>query len=175
MNTENIETLISADTLTARIAELGEEITRAYEGKDLVCVGVLKGSVPFIADLIRQIRLPLAVDYLGLSSYGGGTQSSGVVRITSDLSKPIEGKDVLVVEDIVDTGLTISYLRENFETRHPRSVKVCTLLHKPSQTKIPVDLDYVGFTVPNKFVIGYGLDFDEFYRNLPYIGVLKPD
>lgn len=169
----NIDVLLSEEVLQKRIAELGNEIAAEYEGKDLVCIGVLKGCIPFVADLIRAIKLPLAIDFLGLSSYGAGTKSSGVVRLTSDLTKPIEGKDVLVVEDIVDTGLTMNYLLENLETRQPRSVKTCTLLHKPSQTKVEVPLDFVGFTVPNKFVVGYGLDYAELYRNLPYIGVMK--
>ncbi len=169
----NIDVLLSEEVLRNRIVELGNEIAAQYEGKDLVCIGVLKGCIPFLADLIRAIKLPLAIDFLGLSSYGAGTKSSGVVRVTSDLTKPIEGKDVLVVEDIVDTGLTMNYLLESLETRQPRSVKTCTLLHKPSQTKVEVPLDFVGFTVPNEFVVGYGLDYAELYRNLPYIGVMK--
>lgn len=173
MSDTNIEVLLSQQVLAARVAELGAEITRDYEGKELICVGILKGSVPFLADLVRQIQLPMAMDFLGLSSYGAGTTSSGVVRLTSDLSNPIEGKHIVIVEDIVDTGLTMQYLFENLETRKPASVAVCTLLHKPSKTRIPVKLDYVGFTIPNEFVIGYGLDFAELYRNLPYIGVLK--
>ena len=169
---ENLETLISADQIAKRVQELGEQITAEYEGKDLVCVGVLKGCFPFLADLVRTIRLPLRVDFLGVSSYGAGTKSSGIVRLTSDLSKPVEGADVLLVEDIVDTGLTMRYLLENLETRKPKSVAMCTLLHKPDRTIIDLQIDYVGFKVPDKFVVGYGLDFDERYRNVPYIGVM---
>jgi hypoxanthine phosphoribosyltransferase len=168
----NLEVLISAERLAGRIAELGEQITRDFEGRDLVCVGVLKGCFPFLADLVRNVRLPLRVDFLGVSSYGSGTSSSGIVRLTSDLSKPIEGLDVLLVEDIVDTGLTMQYLLDNLATRRPRSVAICTLLHKPTKTETPVELDYVGFQVPDEFVVGYGLDFDERYRNVPYIGVM---
>jgi hypoxanthine phosphoribosyltransferase len=174
-NDPNIEVLISEDELRARISEMGAQITAAYEGRDLVCIGVLKGCVPFIADLIRAIDLPLSIDFLGLSSYGSQTKSTGIVRLTSDLSRPVEGKDLLVVEDIVDTGLTMEYLLQNLETRKPRSVGICTLLHKPSRTEVDLDLDYVGFTVPDRFVIGYGLDYAERFRNLPYIGVLHGD
>lgn len=173
MNLEqNLEVLISAEQIAERVRELGERITADYEGRDLVCVGVLKGCFPFLADLVRNIRLPLRVDFLGVSSYGAGTESSGVVRLTSDLSKPVEAADVLLVEDIVDTGLTMRYLLENLGTRKPKSVAMCTLLHKPERTIIDLKLDYVGFEVPNKFVVGYGLDFDERYRNVPYIGVM---
>jgi hypoxanthine phosphoribosyltransferase len=168
----NLEVLISAERLAARIAELGEQVTRDYEGRDLVCVGVLKGCFPFLADLVRAVRLPLRVDFLGVSSYGAGTTSSGVVRLTSDLSKPIAGRDVLLVEDIVDTGLTMQYLLDSLATRRPRSVAICTLLHKPARTGIDIALDYVGFEIPDEFVVGYGLDFDERYRNVPYIGVM---
>ena len=168
-----IDILIGEQVLERRVAELGAEISAAYEGKDLVCIGVLKGCVPFLADLIRQIHQPLAVDFLGLSSYGSGTESSGVVRVTSDLCNPIEDKDVLVVEDIVDTGLTMKYLLDNLATRKPKTVRICTLLHKPAKTQVPIELDFVGFTIPNEFVVGYGLDFAELYRNLPYIGVIR--
>ena len=143
-------------------------------GRDLVLLGVLKGSLPFMADLMRQVDLPCAIDFLGLSSYGDKTESSGVVRITSDLSRPVEGKDVLVIEDIVDTGLTMGFLLENLKTRKPASVKICTLLHKPARTKVQVPLDYVGFTIEDKFVVGYGLDFDGKFRNLPFVGVYTP-
>ena len=168
-----IDVLIGQEVLARRVAELGAEICAAYEGQDLVCIGVLKGCVPFLADLIRHIDLPMAVDFLGLSSYGSGTESSGVVRLTNDLSNPIEFKDVLVIEDIVDTGLTMKYLLDNLETRMPRTVRICTLLHKPAKTQVAIDLDFIGFTIPNEFVVGYGLDFAELYRNLPYIGVIR--
>ena len=168
---ENVSVLISEEELNARIAELGRTITEQYRGRDLVLVGVLKGCFLFLADLARAIDLPLRIDFLGLSSYSGGTESSGVVRITNDLSKPIEGLDVLVVEDIIDTGLTMQYLLENLQTRGPASVRICSLLFKPENNRIPIEIDHLGFEIPNKFVVGYGLDYDEKYRNLPYIGV----
>jgi hypoxanthine phosphoribosyltransferase len=168
-----LDVLIDEATLQARIAELGKQIERDYAGKPLVLVGVLKGSLPFMADLARRIDLPLHMDFLGLSSYGDKTESSGVVRITSDLSKPIEGKDVVVVEDIVDTGLTMSFLLQNLATRKPASVRICTLLHKPARSKVQVPLDYVGFTIEDKFVVGYGLDYAEKLRNVPFVGVVR--
>jgi hypoxanthine phosphoribosyltransferase len=168
-----VDTLYGESQLQARIQELGAEISRDYAGQQLVVVGVLKGSVLFFADLIRRIDLPLAIDFLGLSSYGSGTESSGVVRITNDLSKSIENKHVLVVEDIVDTGLTMKFLLENLSTRKPSSVKICTLLEKPARAKVKVPIHYKGFTIPDEFVVGYGLDFDEKYRNLPFIGVMR--
>lgn len=171
---ERVHTLLDAETLNTRIKELGAQITREHQGKDLVMVGVLKGSFMFLADLVRAIDLPLQVDFLGLRSYGSGTETSGVVQITSDLSKPIENKDVIIVEDIVDTGLTMAYMLKNFETRRPRSVKLASLLHKPSRTRVPTDIHYLGFTIEDVFVVGYGLDYAEHYRNLPYIGVLEP-
>lgn len=173
--TATIKPLLKPAQLQKRIAELGAEITRDYKDKDLVCVGVLKGCFPFLADLVRHIDLPMRVDFLGVSSYGSGTKSSGVVRLTSDLSKAVEDLDVLIVEDIVDTGLTIQYLLDNLATRRPKSVSICTLLHKPVATKVAVDLDYIGFEIPNLFVVGYGLDYAELYRNVPYIGVLESD
>ena len=176
METQNIvkelKVLLSEEKIHQRVNALGKEITHAYRGKDLVLVGVLKGAFVFLSDLTRAIDLPLQIDFLGLSSYGDSTKTSGVVKITHDLTQPIEGKDVLVVEDIVDTGLTLSYLLENFRTRHPKTVKICTLLYKPSNTIKKVPLDYVGFKIEDKFVIGYGLDIAEKYRNLPYIGYL---
>lgn len=169
---ERFKTLIPEDELQARVRALGEQITRDYAGGDLVVVGVLKGAILFLSDLVRAIDLPLSLDFLGLSSYGDATESSGVVQITQDLSRAIVGKDVLVVEDIVDTGLTLDFLRQNFLARQPRSVRICTLLHKPSNTKRNVPLDYVGFTIENRFVVGYGLDYEQRYRNLPYIAYL---
>ena len=165
-----VRPLISEERIRARIRELGAEITERYRGEELVLVGVLKGCLLFLADLARTIDLPLSIDFLGLSSYGGGLESSGVVRITNDLSRPIEGKHVLVVEDIVDTGLTMQYLLDNLNTRAPASVGVCSLLFKPENNRIPIRIDFLGFEIPNKFVVGYGLDHDEKYRNLPYIG-----
>jgi hypoxanthine phosphoribosyltransferase len=171
----NIRTLIDAEKIAARVKELGAEITKDYAGQEIVLVPVLKGSFVFAADLSRQIDRPLSIDFLGLRSYGDGTESSGVVQITSDLTKPIEGKHVIVVEDIVDTGLTMEYLFENLETRHPKSVKLVSLLHKPARTKMKIDIDYLGFTIEDVFVIGYGLDYAEKYRNLPFIGVVESD
>jgi len=169
-----IDTLISADSIRARVQELGRQITRDYAGREIVVVTVLKGSFIFAADLVRTIDVPLAVDFLGLRSYEG-TESSGVVQITSDLTKSVEGKHVLVVEDIVDTGLTMQYLLQNLETRKPASVKLASLLHKPARSKVKIPIDYLGFTIDDVFVIGYGLDFDQHYRNLPFLGVMRPD
>ena len=168
----DVEVLLSAERLAARIAELGAAITRDYAGKPLKLVGVLKGSFMFMADLARAIELPLEVDFIGTSSYQG-TTSSGVVRITSDLSRPVGGDHVLLVEDIVDTGLTVKYLLENLATRGPASVRVCSLLHKPSRSRVEVPIDYKGFELPDVFVVGYGLDWDGRLRNLPYIGVVR--
>jgi hypoxanthine phosphoribosyltransferase len=166
--------LISSDAITRRVAELGASITADYKAiggtENLVVLGVLKGSVIFLADLVRHIELPLTMDFIGVASYGDATVSSGVVQITQDLTKPIEGKHVLLVEDIVDTGHTVAYLLENLGTRHPASVKLCSLLHKPDRAEREVSIDYLGFTIPNKFVVGYGLDVAQRYRNLPYIG-----
>lgn len=171
----NITPMLSKADIDERVAALGEEITRDYEGKQLILVGILKGSFVFLADLGRAIDLPLSVDFIGLSSYGDATESSGVVRLTQDVSKPIEGKHVLVVEDIVDTGLTMRYLFENLQTRSPASVKLCSLLEKPSKNKSGVKVDYLGFSIPDKFVIGYGLDVAGKYRNLPFVGVMEGD
>jgi hypoxanthine phosphoribosyltransferase len=167
------EVLIDEATLQARIDELGAAVTRDYAGRDLFLVGVLKGAIFFMADLMRRIDLPCEVDFMAISSYGAGVDSSGVVRILKDLDVSIEGRDVLVVEDIVDSGLTLSYLIRNLEARHPASLDVCALLTKPERRENEVDCRYVGFEIPNRFVIGYGLDFAERYRNLPYIGVLR--
>lgn len=172
---ERISTMISQEQIAARVKELGAEIAAEYKDRPLVLVCVLKGSFIFAADLARAIDLPLRVDFLGVRSYGEGTESSGVVQITQDLSKPIAGEDVLFVEDIVDTGLTIAHLMDLFRTRQPRSVKVCSLLHKPARARVEVKVDYLGFTIEDKFVIGYGLDFAERYRNLPFIGVVERD
>jgi hypoxanthine phosphoribosyltransferase len=170
---KNVREMISAQKIQARIAELGAQITRDYKDpRDLVLVGVLKGSFMFLADLCRAIDLPLAVDFLGLASYGDETKSSGVVQITSDLTKPVEGKDVLVIEDIIDTGLTMEYLLENLRLRLPASVRIAALLHKPERMIRKVSIDYLGFTIPDAFVVGYGLDYAQRYRNLPYIGVV---
>jgi len=163
--------LISAEAIAARVAELGAKITADYQGKDdVVVIGVLKGSVIFLADLARHIALPIKLEFIGISSYGDATVSSGVVQITQDVSRPLEGKHVIVVEDIVDTGHTVSYLLENLATRRPASIALASLLHKPERQEREVKIDYLGFTIPNKFVVGYGLDIAQQYRNLPFIG-----
>ena len=169
------EILIDEDTLQARIRELGAEISEAYAGRDLLLVGVLKGAVFFLADLMRELSVPCEIDFMAISSYGAGTDSSGVVRILKDLDMNISGRDVLVVEDIIDSGLTLSYLMRSLTARKPRSLEVCTLLTKPERREVEVPVRYVGFEIPNKFVIGYGLDFDQRYRNLPFVAVLHPD
>ncbi|MBN8616821.1 MAG: hypoxanthine phosphoribosyltransferase [Deltaproteobacteria bacterium] len=170
-----IRTLIDEATIASKVKELGKRITEAHRGHELVLVPVLKGSFVFAADLARAIDLPLSIEFFACRSYGDGTESSGVVQITYDLTKPIEGKHVIVVEDIVDTGLTMTYLMENLATRKPGSLELCALLHKPARTKVPVTIDHLGFTIEDVFVIGYGLDYGEKYRNLPYLGVLEPE
>lgn len=170
---ERIVSMISAEQIAARVKELGAEITRDYQDRSLVVVSVLKGSFLFCADLVRQIDTQMRVDFLAVRSYGEATETTGVVQITSDLSRPIENEDVLLVEDIVDTGLTIAHVIDLFRTRHPRSIKVCSLLHKPARARVQVNVDYLGFTIDDKFVVGYGLDFAEKYRNLPYVGVVE--
>ena len=169
------EILISEEEIKKKIKELGKQIEKDYKDKDLLVVCVLKGAVLFLSDLIREINLPLNIDFMAVSSYGNSTKSSGVVRIIKDLEKDIQGKDLLIVEDIVDSGLTLSYLIENLKSREPRSVKLCTLLDKPERRKVDVLIDYTGFVIPDEFVVGYGLDFAEIYRNLPYVCVLKPE
>jgi hypoxanthine phosphoribosyltransferase len=166
------EILIDEETLAARVGELGAEVSADYEGRDLLLIGVLKGAVFFMADLMRHLTVACEVDFMAISSYGDATDSSGIVRILKDLDINIEGRDVLVVEDIIDSGLTLSYLMRNLESREPASLEVCALLTKPSRREIDVRVRYVGFEIPNKFVVGYGLDFAERYRNLPYVGVL---
>ena len=168
------EVLIDRDVLQRRIHELGEEISSDYAGRDLLLIGVLKGAVFFMADLMRNLTIPCEIDFMAISSYGDSTDSSGVVRILKDLDINIEGRDVLIVEDIIDSGLTLSYLMRNLEAREPASLEICALLTKPERREIDVPVRYVGFEIPNRFVIGYGLDFAERYRNLPYVGVLDP-
>jgi hypoxanthine phosphoribosyltransferase len=170
---EAIKPLFSREVIAERVRELGATITRDYEGRSLVLVSILKGSFIFAADLARAIALPVRIEFLGVRSYGQGTTSSGVVQITQDLANPIEGEDVLLVEDIVDTGLTIAHLLDLLRTRLPRTLKVCALLHKPARLCTPVPIEYLGFTIDDHFVVGYGLDRAEAYRNLPYIGVLE--
>lgn len=167
--------LFSEEELHRRVAEIAAEIDRDYAGREPLLVSVLRGSFVFMADLVRQIHLPCTVDFMAVSSYGAGTASSGQVRIIKDLSEHIEGRDVIVVEDILDSGNTLSYLREILRQRGPASLKIVTLLDKPERRTAPIAPDYFGFTVPDEFVVGYGLDYDEYYRNLPYVGVLKPE
>jgi len=170
---ERTEPLISREEIEARIAEIAEEITRDYGDRDLVMVGVLKGAFVFLADLARQVELPLEIDFVAVSSYGMDTESSGVVKIVKDLDLEIAGKDVLLVEDIVDTGLTLKYLSGMLRDRGPASVEICTLLNKPDARKVDIDVKYCGFNVPPRFVVGFGLDYAERYRQLPYVGVLE--
>lgn len=165
--------LVPEDSIRNRIRELGKQISRDYAGHKLTLVGILKGSVLFMADLMRQVDLPCWVDFMCLSSYSG-KESTGVVRLTLDLRESAEGRDLLIIEDIVDTGLTLSYLMQNLKTRNPRSLEVCAFLDKPECRKVQVRAKYVGFQIPNEFVVGYGLDYNEKYRNLPYVGILKP-
>lgn len=168
--------LITHEQLQSRIAELGEQISRDFAGKDLLLVCILKGGVLFLSDLIRAVHIPHAIDFMAISSYGGErTESSGVVRILMDLNANIENRNVLIVEDIVDTGRTLAYITDNLRTRNPASVKICALLNKPSRREVDVRLDYIGFDIPNEFVVGYGLDYNEVYRNLSFVGVLKPE
>lgn len=169
------EVLFTREQLTAKIGELGARLTRDYRGKDPLFVGILTGSFAFLADLVRAVDLQLEVDFIAVSSYGKDTKSSGVVKILKDLDRAVEGRHVVLVEDIVDTGLTINYLIENLATRHPASIAICTLLDKTQARQEAVDLRYVGFHCPDAFVVGYGLDYAGHYRNLPYIGVLSPD
>ncbi|HZK35309.1 MAG TPA: hypoxanthine phosphoribosyltransferase [Bacillota bacterium] len=167
--------LISEEQLMERVKELGQQITEDYKEKNLLVIVILKGAVIFASDLIKQVKLPLAMDFMAVSSYGASTKSSGVVRILKDLDEQVEGKDILIVEDIVDTGLTLHYLIENLLSRKPNSIKVCCCLDKPTSRTADVEVDYVGFSIPDEFVIGYGLDYAQKYRNLPYIGVLAQE
>lgn len=167
------EILIEEDALQERVAALGQELSADYAGRDLLLIGVLKGAVFFMADLMRHITVPCEVDFMAISSYGASTDSSGVVRILKDLDINIEGRDVLVVEDIIDSGLTLSYLMRNLEARDPASLEICALLTKPDRREMDVPVRYIGFEIPDRFVIGYGLDFAERYRNLPYVAVLS--
>lgn len=169
------EILIDEDALSTRVGELGAEVSADYQGRDLLLIGVLKGAVFFMADLMRHISVPCEVDFMAISSYGDSTDSSGIVRILKDLDINIEGRDVLVVEDIIDSGLTLSYLMRNLESREPASLEVCALMTKPARREIDVPVRYIGFEIPNRFVVGYGLDFGERYRNLPYVAVLSED
>ena len=165
------EILLSAELIESKVAQLGEKISRDYQGKDLLLVCILKGALVFMADLMRHITIPVCIDTMAVTSYGASTVSSGVVRIVKDLDAAVEGKHVLIVEDIVDSGLTLSYLASYLKNRRPASVRICTLLDKPDRRQAPVVPDYNGFVIPDKFVVGYGLDYREKYRNLPFVGV----
>jgi hypoxanthine phosphoribosyltransferase len=175
MHKDIAEILLTEEEILAKVAELGKQITRDYQNKNLLLLGVLKGAVPFIIDLARSIDLLVDIDYMAVSSYGNETHSSGVVRILKDLEAPIVQKHVLVVEDIVDSGLTLNYLIELLSNRNPLSIRVCTLLDKVRERDVQVELEYTGFTIPTLFVVGYGMDYAQLYRNLPYIGILKPE
>ncbi|WP_018702546.1 hypoxanthine phosphoribosyltransferase [Anaeromusa acidaminophila] len=166
--------LLSEEELQQRVRELGEEISKEYAGKEILMIGVLRGAVMFMADLARAIDVPVMIDFMAVSSYGTSTSSSGIVRILKDLDEEVAGKHVLIVEDIIDSGLTLSYLVDNIKSRQPASVRICTLLNKPERRKVDLEVNYNGFTVPDEFVVGYGLDYAEKYRNLPFIGILKP-
>jgi hypoxanthine phosphoribosyltransferase len=168
------EILLTEEEISERVAQLGAQLEADYAGRDPVLVSVLKGSIIFLADLIRAMQTSLALDLMEVSSYGASTESSGQVRILKDLSKPIEGRDVIVVEDIIDTGLTLNYLLRYLHDKGPASIRICCLLDKPARRLAEIPIDYRGFTIPDRFVVGYGLDYDERYRNLPFIGVLKP-
>lgn len=169
----SIKVLFTEEEIKNRVKELGQEITRAYVGKKPHLVCILRGAVIFLSDLIRHIDLPITIDFMAVSSYGKGTKSSGIVKIIKDLDESIENKDVLIVEDIIDTGLTLEHLTKIFWARNPKDVKICVLLDKEARRIIDINLDFVGFKVPDEFIIGYGLDFNGFYRNLPYLGILK--
>jgi hypoxanthine phosphoribosyltransferase len=169
------EILIGTEELQAKVAELGRQISEDYRGRNPLLICLLRGAVVFLSDLIRAVDVPLEMDFMAISSYGDSTESSGVVRLMMDLKSNITGRNVLIVEDIVDTGRTLAYILDNLRTRRPADVKVCALLSKPSRREIEVELNYLGFDIPDKFVVGYGLDYAENYRNLPFIGVLKPE
>ena len=178
MSSENImndieRVLISEEELADIVKKIGHQITEDYRDKDLLLVSVLKGSVIFMADLMREIKIPCNIDFMAVSSYGCGTKTSGVVKIIKDLDQSIEGKDLLIVEDILDSGRTLSYIREILSARNPNSIQICTLFDKPERREVNLYADYIGAPVPNEFIVGYGLDYNEYYRNLPYIGVLK--
>ena len=180
INPENMQMdidhwLLTREQLAKRVAELGARITEDYRGKDLLMVGILKGAVVFFSDLIRHVDIPVSIDFMAISSYGSATKSSGVVRILKDLDHAIAGRHVIIVEDIVDTGKTLAFLKENLLARGAASLKICTLLAKPERRQVEIEADYFGFVIPNEFVVGYGLDYAEKYRNLPEIGVLKPE
>ncbi len=170
---ETVRVLIPEDKVDERIAQLGAQISQDYVGRQVHLIGILKGSIFFICELAKRITVPVTMDFMSVSSYGSGTKSSGVVKLIKDLDEPINGKEVVVVEDIIDSGRTLSYLLKNLSDRHPASIRLCTLLDKPERREVDVEVDYQGFRIPDEFVVGYGLDYDQRYRNLPYIGVLS--
>lgn len=174
MNQDIAKILLSEEEIKQRVLELGRQISEDYQGKDVVVVGVLRGAFVFLADLVRAIDMPVAIDFISVSSYGTGTSSTGVVRFLKDLDEEVSGRHVLLVEDIIDSGITLKYLLENMKTRKPLSVRICTLLSKPERRKVEIDVAYNGFIIPDHFVVGYGLDYSEKYRNLPYVGILDP-
>lgn len=175
MNDDVAEILFTEEQISEIVKGIGERISKDYQNKNLVMISVLKGSLIFMADLMRSVSIPCSIDFLSVSSYGNGTTTTGEVRILKDLDSTLEGKDVLVVEDILDSGVTLSFLLKNLSARHPESIRLCTLLDKPERRRVNIQADYVGTTVPDQFIVGYGLDYAEKYRNLPYIGVLKPE
>ena len=175
MNDDILRVLYSEEELEAKCAELGAQISKDYEGKNLLLVSVLKGAVVFMTDLMRHITVPCSLDFMVVSSYGSGVKTSGVVKIVKDLDADLAGKDLLIVEDILDTGMTLHYLKQLLQDRNPNSIRIATLLDKPERRRAAVRADYVGYQVPDEFVVGYGLDYDEKYRNLPYVGILKPE
>ena len=175
LNDDILKVLYSEEELKAKCAEMGAQITKDYAGKNLLLVTVLKGAVVYFTDLMRAIDLPCTIDFMIVSSYGSGVKTSGVVKIVKDLDTDLTGKDLLIVEDILDTGLTLSYLKDMLAARNPASIRIATLLDKPDRRKANIKADYIGYRVPDEFVVGYGLDYDEKYRNLPYVGVLKPE
>ena len=175
MNHDIKEILISQEALDARVRELGQEISEKYIGKELLMIGVLKGANVFMSDLMRAVSVPIQIDFIAASSYGSSTESSGVVRIVKDLDYSIEGKHVMIVEDIIDTGLTLKYLYDNFSARGPASLSIISLLDKPERRKADIKVDYTGFVIPDEFIVGYGIDYAEKYRNLPFVATLKPE
>lgn len=175
MHQDEKEILLTSEQIANRVKELGRQITEDYKGQSVLMVGILRGAVVFFADLVKNIDLDVRFDFMVVSSYGNGSQSTGEVRIDKDLAQPIEGMNVIIVEDIIDTGFTLKNLKRLLLTRNPASLKICSLLDKPSRRKVELEGDYIGFTVPNEFVVGYGLDYAEKYRNLPDIGILKPE
>lgn len=173
MNNDIKEVLISQEQIKDSVEKIARQIEKDYEGKEVLFVGLLKGSVAFMADLLKAYTKTCTIDFMAVSSYGSGTESSGRVNIIKDLSQPIDGKDIVIVEDIIDSGNTLSFIKAYFSAKNANSVKICTLLNKPSRRVVDIDVDYIGYNIPDEFVVGYGLDYNEHYRNLPYIGILK--